>query len=90
MNTFSFRAECPHDVEMFVAGCEMVGHPIDMQMQTIKGVPDVTGECQVDTSLHVLQNVLRGIEDSHVLVQSLRQVPLAQNSLERDHSIDWW
>ena len=44
-------------------------------------------EIRTDANLEQLQEALRSVEDAHVMLQTLRQVPLAENSLRRDYDI---
>lgn len=87
MNTFSFRAECLADVTAFI------GTNDDNSLTAVGIVPDMTGfpdvEVQFDSELGLeeLRQRMRAVEDGHVMVQTLRQCPLSQNSLERDLNI---
>ena len=42
---------------------------------------------QCSATLEQLQGILRTIKDAHVMLQTLRPVPLADNSLERDYEL---
>ena len=86
--TYSFRAECINDVFnlrnsiiCFTGQCPMtvVFDPL--------GLPDVSCEFQTILTQCEINNILADQQDCHVLYQSLRPVPLVENSLERDHSL---
>lgn len=83
---FSFRAECSVDVRRFLAGLTEVGIETEASQSPVSGLsgPDVAVELQATTTLEELRIVARRVEDAHVIVQTLRAVPLAENSLERD------
>ncbi|ELG7182132.1 TPA: hypothetical protein ACP3ZG_001625 [Pseudomonas aeruginosa] len=90
LNTFSFRAEGENDVVQFLAAAE--AHGLTVQGNgTVRpdadGLPDVDVEIQTSATLEQLQDVLRNLEDSHVMLQTLRQLPLDINSLERDYDL---
>lgn len=48
---------------------------------------EVVGEFKSTMSLEELRDALRELEDSHVMLQTLRQCPLAENSQERDYDL---
>ncbi|HCF9660107.1 TPA: hypothetical protein NI776_001834 [Pseudomonas aeruginosa] len=90
LNTFSFRAEGENDVVLFLAAVE--AHRFTVQgsgtvLPDADGLPDVDVEIQTSATLEQLQDVLRTLEDSHVMLQTLRQLPLDINSLERDYDL---
>lgn len=91
--TFSFRAECQYDIDALRHNLifERRVFTLDaepMMLQSRGGppmaIPDMKATLVIDMSLEQLRNFMRLQEDSHVMVQSLRECPLAQNSLERD------
>lgn len=51
------------------------------------GLPDLDVELQCSANLDQLQGILRTIKDAHVMLQTLRPVPLADNSLVRDYEL---
>lgn len=88
MTTFSFRAECQPDVEAFQAAMAAAGVVATMKAAgDTSGLTDLEVEMQSDSSLGQLQYVLRQVTDGHVMLQTLREVPLAANSLERDYDL---
>jgi hypothetical protein len=48
---------------------------------------DVEVEMHTDASLDSLRGLIRQVTDGHVMLQTLRQVPLQDNSLERDYDM---
>lgn len=88
MNTFSFRAEFMQDAVAFSAQCVLDGFRPSGVYKFDTNITDVAVEVHVEASLEALRDVLRKIPDSHVMIETLRQVPLAENSLERDRSIE--
>jgi len=90
LNTFSFRVEGENDVVQFLAAAEAHGFTAQ-GTGTVRpdadGLPDVDVEIQTSATLEQLQDVLRKLEDSHVILQTLRQLPMGINSLERDYDL---
>ena len=85
---FSFRAECSQDIEVFQA--LLSGHGVAFKVSTYpdaNGLPDVAVEIKADAPLVRLRELLRQVVDGHVMLQTLRQLPLAQNTLERDFDL---
>ena len=82
MNTFSFRAECQADVDSFLQKSQVSGIKLTV---TTNGFPDVEIEFESEATLEDLIEVIRKVRDGHVVYQTLRQVPLSENSLKRDY-----
>ena len=86
--TYSCRAECLHDVEELRSALESYHNEYgDFEMRVVPDprFPDVEVEFTSAARLDQLDAVIRGIADGHVMLQTLRQCPLADNSLERDY-----
>jgi hypothetical protein len=85
MRTFSFRAECQVDVDALRA---LVALAAENGQWTVlpdpRGLPDVAVEVLSTITIERLLDLMREVEDGHVMLQTLRPVPLAENSLERD------
>lgn len=88
MPVFSFRAECHHDANAFIRAAELTGIAASWTTHPdASGFPDVDVEASFDTDLEQLRSVLRQVPDSHVILQTLREQPLADNTLMRDYDI---
>lgn len=94
-NIFSFRAECAHDVTEFIVAAHKAGVPAvltrvnPMMFNATDAMPDTTAEVFSNGgTLEQMREVMRTIPDSHVMLQTLRQVPLKDNSLEREYGLD--
>jgi hypothetical protein len=88
MQRFSFRAECAADVDGFRRVCDLSGLVTAWEIHPDKsGLPDVEVDLQSTSSLKVLREAMREIKDGHVMLQTLRECPLADNSLERDYDV---
>lgn len=90
MTIFSFRAECQADVDNFVNECNDACISVAMQVfpdYPATGFPDVTVELQADATLSSLQAMMRRVVDGHVMLQTIRECPLKDNSLERDYGL---
>lgn len=78
------------DVVNFQKACSdaMIGtsfwispHPADTNW------PDVVVEMKTEGTLPQLQDAMRRVEDGHVMLQTLRECPLKENSLERNYGL---
>lgn len=83
-NTLSFRAECEHDVRLLFEAILKEGFQLKRSIKRSQKFPDVSVEMQTSASLEEIQQMLREIPDSHVMLQTLRPLLLKDNNLERD------
>lgn len=92
--TYSCRFECSEDYTTFV----VAAHKRDVLVCTSEAnhdnpegyeypLPDFYVGFRSDADLETLQGILRKGPDLHVGLQTLRQVPLKDNSLERDYAL---
>lgn len=90
---YSFRAEGVCDVVNF---CHTLHHLVMERREhfgalQIKTDPTGFHECVVEfrstLGLETLRGILRKQIDSHVMLETLRPVPLVENSLERDSNV---
>lgn len=90
MKTYSFRAECKFDVETFKATMRKQ----NVSLKTVKlvhdddNLPDVQYEFTSIENIGIIQDILRTIVDGHVMLQTLRECPLSENSLVRDYALE--
>ena len=85
---FSFRGEFGQDVIVFKNRCKEEGIVIKNTTEDPYGsTPDVGVEIETTATKEVILDVMRKIEDSHVMIQTLREIPLAKNNLERDYDL---
>jgi len=82
---FSFRAECRHDVSEFEWRCRAVGFEPILTIYKVENYPDVNVEMQTVAPIEKLKGIMRQVADSHVMIETLRECPLAENSLEREY-----
>lgn len=93
MNIFSFRAECLHDVNLLKNRLirERIGYEYVTEQPAKVGpgdfLPDLSVEIKTDATWLQLMQFLSEQTDSHVIAESLRQVPLNENNCERDRSV---
>lgn len=94
MNTYSCRFECSHDYTLFVVAAskrDVLVETSELYHVRIekKGyhLPDIHVEFMCSANKETLLEIMRNETDLHVGLQTLRQVPLKENSLERDHTI---
>lgn len=87
MPVYSFRAECEHDLAQLTKALRARGVISSMQVSRHDLFPDCKAELEGVVSLETLREVMRELPDNHVMIQTLRACPLADNSLERDRDI---
>jgi hypothetical protein len=93
MITYSLRAECPADVarlilaltqkRLFVVGAQMTSPFTQDGGHTGEALFEFLTACTLDE----LRVVIRTLEDSHVMLQTLRALPLSSNKFERDYTL---
>lgn len=88
MAHYSFRAECAHDVAQFQSACDVAGVTVALTLHPDELLPDVDVGMESPASLDELRNVMRKVEDGHVMLQTLRQCLLKDNSLALDFEIE--
>lgn len=86
---FSFRAECHYDITTFRSIMAESGFRFHMREEPLT-LGEYAAELRTDLTLDEIRNIMRTQEDSHVMIQTLRELPLDQNGLERDRSVEWW
>lgn len=86
MTAFSFRAECLVDVQRLHGTLNSNGiyHSTKETKILEAGLSDVGVEICSIASLKTLRAVFAKVVDGHVMLETLRQVPLLENSLERE------
>lgn len=88
-NTFSLRAECAHDVNEFKRATIKQSFDVEIRLnQRDPGFPDTSIEFTTKANLEELRTAIRTIVDGHVMLQTLRQCPLLDNSGERDYDLE--
>jgi hypothetical protein len=92
MSIFSFRAECQHDVDSFIGACAVAVIPVKTTVTPFTFadghvLPDCFVELETDGTLEQLMDVIRTIQDGHVMLQTLANCPLSQNKCERNYSL---
>ena len=79
---YSFRAECWIDVKQFLAAAWNEG---SLTVRPDPTFSDLDVEFESTGDLDTLKALTHLIEDAHVIRETLRACPLAENSLERDY-----
>lgn len=89
MAIYSFRAECERDVEEIKKALTKLDSTTSLISKPLHiGVShEPSVEFTSVLGLEVIRKTIAYIEDCHVALQTLRAVPLSENSLERDRSI---
>lgn len=86
MVTYSFRAECSKDVANFLALCkEKLIHCTNISGFADDAFPDVEVQLECEADLETLRNVIREVVDGHVMLETLKAVPIEQNNMKRDY-----
>lgn len=88
VETFSFRAECLADLVGFLTVCMSERIVLKTQRSELDEYGELSVEITTPCNLEALRQALREVEDGRTMLQTLRQCPLASNSLERDYKID--
>lgn len=85
----SCRAETSFDVAVLIkALCDLdIAFKVNWWLEF--GFPGAEMELFTEIDVERLRDIMRMQSDMHIMIQSLRQVPLKDNSLERDDSIAW-
>ena len=91
MAIYSFRAECERDVEEIKKALTKLDSTTSLvsTRSYLQGslVYEPFVEFTSELDLGMIQKTVASIADCHVALQTLRAVPLSENSLERDRSI---
>ncbi|MFK4706071.1 hypothetical protein ABIC83_002910 [Roseateles asaccharophilus] len=85
MKSFSCRAECQVDIQRLHAAlkAQNISYEIRSSAYLQEGLPDVGVDLRAATTLEALRAAVATVDDGHVMVETLREVPLARNSLQR-------
>ena len=85
MNILSFRAETQTDVERLQDAVARAGHhTMIASQQTTAPWADVDVQMKTAADLETVRDLMRTVDDGHVMVQTLRACPLKDNPLTRD------
>lgn len=91
LKTYSCRAECPSDAIRLLGALASSHIKTQWRLESNNSplaVADVNFEFTTDASLEQICNIVDQLEDSHVMLHTLRPVPLASNSLELDPALN--
>lgn len=91
---FSCRAETPVDVTNFLKiaydnCCEQNKNLGQLTITPFAGLdhyPDCKMEFTTNYDIVQLREMMNMVADSHVMIATLRPLPMLENSMERDHS----
>ncbi len=87
MDIYSCRAECEHDVGVFIE------HLDDLKCEPLQvnylGMTEWAIEFKSSLPIEQIRKVLATENDTHVMIQTLRALPLDKNNLSRDRNVDW-
>jgi hypothetical protein len=100
MAIFSFRAEFQHDVDAFLIESRNLNihyKAVNVRHEFLNVEPEppypaTERSVEVDTfnpevDLEMMRIIARRVPEAHHILETLRPVPLAQNSLERDNIV---
>lgn len=89
--TFSFRTEVAVDLNKFIVEADKA----DIGLFLVRAhTEDRTGESYVEfatyqpVTIEQMRDIARAVPDGHVMVQTLREQTLKENSLERDYDLE--
>ncbi len=85
MAVYSFRAEFQSDVDHLFAlfKTHSITHTAVVLPDDV--IPDVVVELTTDAELEQLLFLLQKIPDSHVIIDTLRPLPIKENHMDRNH-----
>jgi hypothetical protein len=83
MNVFSFRAECLDDLATLRL---LAGNEFSFTCYGVPSYPDINVEVETIMTQQQISDLIRHVEDGHVMLQTLKMCALKDNSLERDYS----
>lgn len=86
---YSFRAKSSQDVGKFLYALSQRNIFFKYSKQGSSNLPDVYVELRTSATIEDLRDVLRTVKDSHVMLETLKALPLSEDNLERDISIVW-
>lgn len=84
--TYSFRAEMPDDVEIFLGEISKIERGLTKTWAVIYvdlRIPERHVELNTDLDLETLRNILRQIPDSHLMLETLRPGTMKDGELPR-------
>jgi hypothetical protein len=87
MPLYSFRAECQADVDSLREALSGTRVSSSMKCFPDEMFPDVEVELETHAPLETIRTIMRGVEDGHVMVETLRACALSDNSLERNYDL---
>jgi len=88
MQVYSFRVEVGEDFDLFLKNAQEQGHVVEVDLRlTDRRMPEQHVQIQVDLPLEGLRDLMRLQEDSHLMVQTVRPLPMSKNDLSRDWSV---
>ncbi len=85
MTIYSCRAELLQDAELFVKTIKG-SLPVDVVQIVNLSMGEVAIEIESTAEIETLREVLRDQIDAHVMLETMRPIPLSENMLERDHN----
>lgn len=84
MTIFSLRAECQGDVDALIEAATSAEIEMLIHACPDTAFPDVDVEITTEATKEVLMQLISLNDEGHVMRQTLRAVPLKENSLSRD------
>ncbi|SMQ30299.1 hypothetical protein SAMN04488483_5343 [Pseudomonas helmanticensis] len=88
MTVFSCRAECQDDVDTFIEAAKAAKLEMVVRAFADKVFPDVEIEIISNASKDELRVLMQSVEDGHMMRQTLRAIPLSENSMEPDDRVE--
>jgi hypothetical protein len=81
MPIYSFRAECQDDVDQLRQALTSAGVSSSMQTTPDDQLPDVEVELEAHATLETIRNIMRGVIDGHVMVETCEHAHLPRTRL---------
>lgn len=85
LRIISFRVECQYDLEVITRQFKdnHITYRVSQLHHDPNGLPDIDVEMRVSTSLVKLLRLFEQLPNLHMAMDTLRECPLAENSLKR-------
>lgn len=83
MQTYSFRAECKHDVDCFLKALKEANYTVTSTVFPDKHMPDCVVSMTTNAPLEKQLEILKGIQDTHVIYETLDSKPISENKMDR-------
>lgn len=86
LNTFSCRAECLHDLDIFMARLIVKDHDAHFSEPADSSIDPIV-EIKSKLNEEELRAIMNECDDCHVMSETLHQVPIRENDMVRSYQV---